>query len=154
MNDWTKDREIIDAATSGPWELRDDDPECGGAWISYMGPPVIDVHGASTPGGVVYSDFDAGGLATGITISDDDARFISSARTRWPAALDEIERLTRERDEARVELELSTAALSCCADLFVSFRAELLERCEAMDACLKRHGLRAVSGALCNDGEG
>lgn len=81
------DRMIIEAATPGPWEVGEDQHECAATLraspcIRGKEPELaVDV---IIPFGRAYSD----------------ARMIASARTRWPAALDEIERLRRLLDKA------------------------------------------------------
>ncbi len=83
--DWQRDREACEAATSGPW------------WVS------------ETDGCVIAGPFGGFDVDVGdCDWRDKDVEFALRARTRWPAALDEIdslraelERVTGERDEAR-----------------------------------------------------
>lgn len=83
MTDWTKDRhaaarKACEAATSGPWE--------------WDGKPWDYPHDQEAPwlrcshGAVVNGEIECG---------EHDASFIAAARTDLPAALDEIERLTK-----------------------------------------------------------
>lgn len=85
--DFAADRAICDAATSGPWNIR----------ISYYGGMRYDVRSAR---------FDLR------LHNEPDARFIAEARNGWPAALDEIERLTHLSDLLRGQLAETTARLS------------------------------------------
>jgi len=75
--DITADRAIIDAATDGPWHIEHD---CNDQAIINAGPEWI----ALLPHQCVES----------IRIQrENDAKFFVAARTGWPAALDECERL-------------------------------------------------------------
>lgn len=67
--DFNADRALIDAATAGPWVVA----------------PVPLTKTVVTPvlGNAIR------------TRTEEDARFIAEARTGWPAALDEIERLRK-----------------------------------------------------------
>ncbi len=81
--------------------------------------------------GLVYSDADAGAtIAWCHHRPEANAAFIVAARTSWPAALDEIGRLTKkadeslrwehtatlERDKAREEIERQAALLGRCRE--------------------------------------
>jgi len=67
---FTEDRRICEAASLGPWKVY------GGKFGE------TNIHADN---GIVARDIDWD--------KDSDARFIAEARTGWPAALDEIERL-------------------------------------------------------------
>lgn len=74
MSEWEKDRATIEAATPGPWAA---------SRIVYdTGAATLQLH---RPG-------DRTG-ETNISATPADAAFITRARTRWPAALVEIDRL-------------------------------------------------------------
>jgi hypothetical protein len=80
-DEFRRDREVIDAATSGPWTF-ENDGTVGGIVVR---PPTGRPHRHDRP---------------------EDAAFIARARTRWPVALDELAQLRaelataeRERDE-------------------------------------------------------
>lgn len=82
----SKIRELCDAATEGPWEWREETEP---------------LHMRTLSPGVLVLDNDPGcGGPWGDNIDRANAAFIAHARTALPQALDEIERLTRERDEA------------------------------------------------------
>lgn len=80
-------RAVCEAATPGQWS---DEPE---AW------PVRNRWLEERPGrGVVSNGTQfALGVAVAVAVTDADAAFIAAARTGWPAALDEVERLQAER---------------------------------------------------------
>lgn len=83
----SKTRELCDAATEGPWELEGEDDLLsvaayhGKAWMHFS--PSVSSFG-----------YDA------VPEMRANAAFIAHARTALPQALDEIDRLTRERDGA------------------------------------------------------
>lgn len=82
VRDFEADRKICDAATGGSWDVR----LWGADWtVTETGIPLAKA------------------------ISYEDARFIAEARTGWPAALDEIDRLrgVLERFDARTHPMLS-----------------------------------------------
>ncbi|MHA7962812.1 hypothetical protein ACX93W_01620 [Paenibacillus sp. CAU 1782] len=88
VRDWSADQAICDAATAGPWGLHDAGLDRGHVYDS--------INGVLTP--VVWD------------ARINDARFIAEARTGWPAALNEIERLRKViryilADAERVEVE-------------------------------------------------
>lgn len=92
-DDIARDRAIIEAASAAPWIVR---PGCGDE-----GPMVFAADGDS-----VLRRYDGTPY-----IPDDDANFIAAARTRWPAALDEIDRLRTElaTEKRRVAAMLAAA---------------------------------------------
>lgn len=70
------DRAIIEAATPGPWEAQ--------------------IYAPATYRNSVFVS-NTGEIVAHVTV-DDNATFIAAARTGWPAALDEVERLWAEID--------------------------------------------------------
>jgi len=93
--DWTADRAVCDAATSGPWVV------------------IPDVCGPEGQG--VYETEDYGCICKtgdpyprGNNRPTENIRFIAEARTGWPAALDEIERLQAENQRYKQALESIT----------------------------------------------
>lgn len=80
-DDIAADRAVIAAATPGPWKHEDG---------TDVRTPLVD--GPHRPG--------VAGFPAPIRIgSNQDAAFVARARTRWPAALDEVERLRAELDK-------------------------------------------------------
>lgn len=76
--DFNADRAICDAATAGPYKIT----PCGCGSCSQVFVSITRSDGRLDP---------------------NDARFIAEARTGWPAALDEIERLEHEIARLRAE---------------------------------------------------
>lgn len=70
VRDFEADRKICDAATAGPWSTFDS------MWV-------------------IDSSTDSADVLVAECKRNYDARFIAEARTGWPAALDEIERLKK-----------------------------------------------------------
>lgn len=87
----SKTRELCDAATEGPWTATDNSWESS----SVYGPD--DAYIAEYP---IAPEVDEDTQTKFEAIKEANAAFIAHARTALPQALDEIERLTRERDEA------------------------------------------------------
>lgn len=83
-------RRLAEAATPGPWDVL--------LPAEYHCTPLVVRRGVQVrDGGEVASTNENSGQAH-------DAPFLAAARKAVPALLDEVERLTRERDEARAEL--------------------------------------------------
>lgn len=84
LDEYKKDREVIEAATDGPWKH-----QAGTYRVFGPGPCTCgECHDSET-------------VCRVLCRMPEDAAFVSRARTRWPAALDEVDRLRKERDQAR-----------------------------------------------------
>ena len=92
-DDIKRDREVIAAATPGPWTS----VRCHGQLFG-DGTPVSVV--CSAPNQIVAYD-----------VGEPEADFIAAARTRWPAAIDALEAARRELDALRKENRLLRGAL-------------------------------------------
>jgi len=91
MREYDKDREVIEAATEGPWK-HDGDSELGllgdvTVWAN-TDAVAIQVTDTGSDGYLCNMDNDVN--------PHHNAEFISRARTRWPAALAELESLQRD----------------------------------------------------------
>jgi hypothetical protein len=102
-SEWDKDREVIEAATEGPWYWFTTGDKARTEVVDYLrrayeANSEATVHGCCVPNGDHPLTEEA--LFTAVTgngpTSEANAKFIVCARTRWPAALDEIERLRKE----------------------------------------------------------
>lgn len=78
MNEFAKDREVIDAATPGPWESH----EMNGSVL-----------------------FTSGGMAVYGSNQLNNSMAVARARTRWPAALDTIKEQDARIAELEAEIE-------------------------------------------------
>ena len=89
MSDFKADRAVIAAATAGPWKYSDKD----GGYI----------HNGTEKDGevVVCGDYDWCEDIPCLCISEQNTAFVIAARTRWPEALDEVERLQSENAALR-----------------------------------------------------
>lgn len=96
-----KDRGIIQNATGGPWIVQK-------PFIDLQGPSVLNVSGGILLRHTFYG------------FAQQDAEFIASARTRWPAALDEIDRLRNQIKEQSARLAaLEIRACDRCSEKII-----------------------------------
>lgn len=87
-----QDRKTIDAATPPPW-IADLSPSYGPIGVN-----------TSTEGQICITGYDDC-YRTDTEREKEDMEFIAAARDRWPAALDEIERLKKELDAATTDVD-------------------------------------------------
>lgn len=109
-SEWDRDREICEKATPGPWGNIEIDRDASGTWL---------VHTIPGSRGTTLSE---------VTINDD--RFISAARTRWPAALDRIAELELKLSD----LERENGELAKQHDRQHEWNAKLATRLAAAEA--------------------
>ena len=93
MRDFEQDRKICEAAYFGPWEVR-----YGEEYQGDEQPPVwngeIHVYAKDTALWIGMLGSEGSGI--------ENAEFVAAAREGWPAALDEIESLKRQMQEAAI----------------------------------------------------
>lgn len=106
MSEFDKDREVIEAAIDGPWEAA--------GFIAERTARML---------------VDASGQLVDNPVDINNRIFISRARTRWPVALEEIERLRRDN-----ELLLAVVEAGDCTCPRAAMKIQRCDRCVALDA--------------------
>ena len=107
--EWAKDREVCEKATPGPWHRNSPEGQAGPVFVGYY---AGERRRGDTDIALVYQDWTECGRKCFA-----NAAFVARARTRWPAALDEIARL---RAEVKSAADKASDRVTCesAEDLF------------------------------------
>lgn len=120
------DRQICEAATKGPWD-------------AYYGCCNNRVNG-----GPHYNI-----IVAGRELRTEDATFIAAARSRWPAAMDEIENLKKQLDNAAYNICLN---YGCPLTVYEGYVCDKYEDCpetiKAGTECWRELWRRTVENSL------